>query len=393
MTDFHKRSGKRRRQKDLDPFAHRRSPEENRELKRRAAERRKQHEAERRPRRRDWNAEDGAAHDAPTLHAQQGGPRRRPKRRRADPAEHESKLPREALLELVVCSPGRTQLLARHDDREVTVRIPPAWARSGEPWPVVGDEVLVAREGREGFVLAEVLPRAGVLTRGGASGAPRVLAAHVQLGVLVLSAEAGAYRPGLVDRACLALRRGGIDALVVLNKIDLVSAEQRAARELALADHLDAGLELLTVSATTGAGLQELRARVRGQRLVLFGHSGVGKSTLLNALDPEGSRRVGDVRAGDGKGRHTTTSSGLTRLADGTELIDTPGVRAFGLGRVRAEELDELFPQLAELRTRCRFNDCAHTEEPGCAVRAALASAELSAQRWERYGRLLRGQD
>lgn len=388
MSEEHKRSGKRRRRTDLTAIDRRRSPEESKRLKQRAKQRKRQRVKEARPRERAWDEDElggvqrmgggrGAARPQPAAGAE-------PPPTEADDAGGDAALPVGR-----VCLPGRTQLRVLVGQRELPARIPPTLAEQEPGWPVVGDRVELVVEGKDRLAVRRVLPRRGVLARaGGAAGGTRVLATHVELGVLVLNAERAAFRPGLVDRGRLALQRGGVDALVVLNKIDRAEPAWRAAMRAELADHLAAEVPLLETSALTGEGLAALRTQVAGRCLVLFGHSGVGKSSLLNALDPEGQRAAAEVRAGDGKGRHTTTAGALRRLPGGTIMIDTPGVRAFALGPVDAEELALLFPDVEERARACRFGDCAHDSEPGCAVRRALDAGELSAARWARYRRL-----
>ncbi len=250
----------------------------------------------------------------------------------------------------------------------------------------VGDRVRFDAAARR---VGEVLPRATRLSRPDPHrpSVERVLAANVDLALVVASLREPALSVGLVERVVLAVRRGGATPLVCASKLDLA---RDPARELApLAPLRATGVEAVACSARTGEGLAELRARVAGRTCVLVGHSGVGKSSLLNALAPELALAVGRVRAADGKGRHTTTASALFALADGTRVIDTPGIREFGLWRVTPAELREAFPDLAEHADRCRYRDCTHDHEPDCGVRAAVADGTLSAARHRSYLRIL----
>ena len=148
-------------------------------------------------------------------------------------------------------------------------------------------------------------------------------------------------------------------------------------------------LVLFAASASSGTGLEELCAHLAGKTCVFVGHSGVGKSSLLNAIDPEGERSVGDVRTYDGRGRHTTTSSSLRPLGDGTRVIDTPGIRGFGLEHLDPAQVREGFPDLAAFARECGFRDCSHVHEPDCAVRDAVEDGRLSAARYGSYLRVL----
>jgi ribosome biogenesis GTPase len=270
------------------------------------------------------------------------------------------------------------------DSRSVRVPVRPDSAAL-----VVGDVVELAVDEADGsFRLASVAPRRTLLERPDPAD-PRArltVAANVDIVVAVLSADR--LRPGLVDRLALAAARGGASVLVCVNKIDLATAEHAAALDLLRAVARELDLPYLEVSAQTGAGLGALRARLAGSTCVFVGPSGAGKSSLCNALDPSLELRIGDVRDRDRRGRHTTTSSSLHRLAGDIALIDTPGVRAFGLGEVSADELAAAFPELARAARGCRFRDCVHDTEPDCAVREEVDSGRIPASRLAAWRRL-----
>lgn len=233
-------------------------------------------------------------------------------------------------------------------------------------------------------------PRTSVFARPDPSrpGARLVLAANVELVLAVVAARAPRWKPGFVDRVWLAASEGGAACALVLNKLDLVTAEERAELEGELAPYRELGLAVVRVSVASGTGLAELAELLRGRSAVFVGPSGVGKSSLQNALDPLGARATGAVRASDGKGRHTTTASEWRRLADGTVLIDTPGVRQFGLAALDGRELAAAFPEFAGPAAHCRFRDCSHLVEPGCGVQAALATGALDRRRFASYARM-----
>ncbi|MDG2333675.1 MAG: ribosome small subunit-dependent GTPase A [Myxococcota bacterium] len=246
----------------------------------------------------------------------------------------------------------------------------------------VGDRVVV-----EAGMLTEVRPARGVLSRRDSHGRVRSVAANLDALGIVL-----APRPesplGFVDRGLVAARASGLEARVVVNKADLPGAE---ALHGEMAESYSAAAEIVLVSAKTGAGLDELRAWLEpGHRAVFVGTSGVGKSSILNALLPDLDLSVGEINETSGLGRHITSTATLHRLAEGGELIDTPGFRDFGPVEVSPTELAAFFPGFEGFVDRgCRFRDCLHRTEPGCAVLAAVESDQISARRHQAYLALL----
>jgi ribosome biogenesis GTPase len=247
----------------------------------------------------------------------------------------------------------------------------------------VGDEVEFDPE--RGMVRG-LRPRRTELRRRRPRDDPRkshVIAANLDRVAIVTSLLEPPFRPGLVDRFQLAAYAGGLDAILVANKLDLLAGAD-------LPDEVrvfEVALPVVAVSALTGAGLDGLRAELAGRRSVLAGHSGVGKSSLLNALEPELRLETGPL-AHTGKGRHTTRSSTLIRLRDGAIVVDTPGIRELASGSVDPSCIDRLYPDIAELEAGCRFRDCRHASEPDCVVVAAVSEGRLSELRYAGYRRL-----
>ena len=260
---------------------------------------------------------------------------------------------------------------------------------------VVGDRVAVESPAPDRLRVVAREPRRSVLERTDPRNprARRALAANVDLGVIVLPAGPGRPRPGLVDRVWLALARGGVEACLAINKVDLLEQDEarRAVEEIA-ETFTAAGLGVHLVSAADGTGIDGLRSALVGRTVVFAGHSGGGKSSILNRLDPGGARPVGDVRQADGKGRHTTTVSGLRVLEDGTRLVDTPGVREFGVEAPTPEDLEQVFPDLLAFGP-CRYSDCSHVDDAGCAVAEAATDDGRLAGRLAAYRRILASLD
>jgi len=241
---------------------------------------------------------------------------------------------------------------------------------------VVGDRVTFEIE-NERVLISDVLPRRNAFSRRASGERPeeQVVAANLDQVVLVCSIRRPPFRPGLADRVLSQAEHAGLPALLVLNKCDL-DAEHEI--ESVLAAYALAGYRGLRVSALAGEGLEDVRAACRGRRSLFVGHSGVGKSTLLNALAPGLLLIAGGVNEKTGKGRHTTTAAWLLKAAPDLELIDTPGVRTFGLWGVGAADLERNYPDFLPHLGQCRFSDCRHAAEPGCALRAAAESGRLS---------------
>lgn len=237
--------------------------------------------------------------------------------------------------------------------------------------------------------IEEVLPRRTVLSRSDPGNPHRelVIAANVDLVVNVVSVKNPPLRPGLIDRYLIATGKSGAEPLLCVNKIDLL---EDASELDVLRPYQELGLTVVRCSAASGDGIAELLEALAGKMCVFTGHSGVGKSSLLNALDPALDLAAGEVSSVNQKGRHTTTSSALYQLPGGGMLIDTPGIRELGLWNVSAADIRRYYREFESCR--CPFSDCSHSHEPDCGVKRAVETGEIAAARYESYLRILEAQ-
>ncbi len=250
----------------------------------------------------------------------------------------------------------------------------------------VGDEVILEDAGGT-WAIAEILPRRSVLARRSPSGAygERIVAANVDQVIVVFAAANPEPHLRMLDRFLVIAEANELQAHIVINKIDLVDPVAARAR---FAEYPLAGYPVHFTSIVTRVGLDELAAELKGRTSALSGPSGVGKSSLLNALYPGLNLRVGAISQSVNKGRHTTVGALLHPLPDGGYVADTPGLREVGIWGLSADALDRCFPEFVTHLGHCRFADCHHVVEPDCAVRAAIAAGELSANRYDSYVRL-----
>lgn len=271
------------------------------------------------------------------------------------------------------------------DGRELMAEIDARLGRDDATVLAPGDEVQVVFA-EDTPVVRGIAPRRSKLSRLAhehSALAEQVIAANVDLLVVVASAARPHFKPGLVDRYLIAAQVGRVEPVLVINKMDLVGSEPVQAglyREI--------GMPVVPASCETGEGIDALREILAGKLSVVAGHSGVGKSSLLNKLDPSLALVVQEVSQYNEKGRHTTTNARLYTLADGIRIVDTPGARNLGVWNVSPEEVAYYFPELAEAAMGCRFRDCTHTHEPGCAVCAAIEAGDIPKARYASYLRI-----
>jgi ribosome biogenesis GTPase len=238
-------------------------------------------------------------------------------------------------------------------------------------------------------MITEILPRISAFSRPAATTGQRVfeqvIAANVDQVIPIFSVASPTPKWGLLDRYLVAAEAAGLPSLVVITKLDLAWKNPEIDQELDIYHKI--GYPIQFVSSATGEGMEELRSMLQGKLSVLVGKSGVGKTSLLNALQPGLGLRVKAVGDGEiGKGRHTTTHYEMFELDFGGTLLDTPGMREFGLWDVSAEELASFFPEMEGYVGQCKFGlSCRHDREPGCAIRKAVMAGTVSPYRYQSY--------
>lgn len=249
----------------------------------------------------------------------------------------------------------------------------------------VGDQVLVRQDGGGQGVVEQVLPRRSLLARPDVfyPHLQQVVVANVDQLLIVASWREPIIWYELIDRYLIAAARNHLPAVICVNKVDL--AESRVECERELQPYQALGIPILLTSAQTGDGIPDLRAMLHGRTTVLAGLSGVGKSSLLTAVQPGLHLRVGLVSARKHEGRHTTTQATLFQLNPQTCVVDTPGIREFGLSGLTRSQLVTCFAEMAAAAAHCRYRNCSHLDEPGCAVQAAVARGAIAPSRMHSY--------
>jgi len=256
----------------------------------------------------------------------------------------------------------------------------------------VGDHVRYVEAGDGRGMITDVLPRRTKLSRPATVPGQRVfeqvIVSNADQVLPVFSVADPTPKWGLLDRYLVSAEAAELPSVIVINKCDLADRNPRLDEEIEIYRRI--GYPVLLVSAVTGEGIEELKQALQGRLSVLVGKSGVGKTSLLNALQPGLGLRVKAVGAGKlGKGRHTTTHLEMFELEFSGALVDTPGMREFGLWEIAREELAYLFPEMAEYVGQCKFGlSCRHDQEPGCAVRKAVMAGAISPYRYQSYMRL-----
>lgn len=263
-------------------------------------------------------------------------------------------------------------------------------SRSTNP-VVVGDDVLYDDEPGEGAI-TEVLPRRNYIIRRASnlSKESHIIAANIDRAVIVASIVSPVTSTEFIDRFLVTCELYHVPATIILNKTDITPPE---AIEEFCAIYRSAGYDVLSVSVKKDGGIDAVRELLRGNTTLIAGNSGVGKSSLVSSIDPQLDIRIGEVSESHHKGKHTTTFSQMYPLADGGYIIDTPGIKGFGLIDTDPEELCRYFPEMLHYAPKCRFYNCTHRHEPDCAIEKAVINGDISVSRYESYLKMVEDDD
>ena len=259
--------------------------------------------------------------------------------------------------------------------------------RSNLPRLVTGDLVVWSDDGADGGVVLALGQRRNFFGRPSPEGQFKAMAANID-SVLVVFASSPTPHVSLIDRYLVAIEQLHLTAVLVLNKLDLLNHEELTELDHMLSPYRSIGYPLYKVSAEDGRGMPELEQALANQTTILVGQSGVGKSSLLNKLNSGKLADVAPLSATWARGTHTTTTSSLYHMR-GFDLIDSPGIREFGLGHIDAKQVFDGFIEFRPFAGSCKFRDCSHTAEPDCAIQAALEAGQIRIERVESYFRIL----
>lgn len=261
---------------------------------------------------------------------------------------------------------------------------------------VTGDKVIVRQAQDDGSAIGGVVeavhPRTSSLTRPDLYDGVKIIAANIDQ-ILIVTSVVPAFTTQIIDRYLVASEDTGIKPVIILNKMDLLDADSRNDIEQALKRYESLGYPVYQVSSKSKEGIETLQGLLKDKISVFVGQSGVGKSSMINALLPDAELLTGDVSENSGLGQHTTTTARLLHLPSGGDLIDSPGVREFALWHLPADRVSWCFVEFRDYLGTCKFRDCKHQDDPGCSIREALEDGKIHQDRFNNYHRIIASLD
>ncbi len=250
----------------------------------------------------------------------------------------------------------------------------------------VGDYVNISIEGGEGLI-TEVLPRKNYVVRRSSnlSKQTHILAANVDQALLVVTINFPVTTPVFIDRFLASAEAFGVPVVLVFNKVDRYDAQLKEELDAFEQIYKDMGYDVVEISAKQEEGLEKIKERLKGKVSVIAGHSGVGKSTLINKIEPGLNLRTDEISETNNSGKHTTTHAEMHPFSFGGYIIDTPGIRGFGITGIEKNEIAHYFRDIFKISDECQYNNCTHKHEPGCAVKLAVEEGRLAYSRYQSY--------
>jgi ribosome biogenesis GTPase / thiamine phosphate phosphatase len=260
----------------------------------------------------------------------------------------------------------------------------------------VGDHVLFEEEpGIDSVVITHILPRKNYIIRKSVhkKGHSHLIASNLDQAILVATLTFPRTSLGFIDRFLVSAEAYRIPGIVIFNKKDILDAELLAYQKELMKMYESIGYRCIETSATTGEGIEEVKDLLNGKISLFSGHSGVGKSSLVNVIEPGVNIKTSEVSTFANKGVHTTTFAEMFELGKDTYIIDTPGIKELGLAEIEANELSHYFPEMRERLNECKFNNCRHLKEPGCAILRSVDEGKIAIPRYESYMSMLSDYD
>lgn len=258
----------------------------------------------------------------------------------------------------------------------------------------VGDKVDVENDGEDN-IISKIYPRRNYIIRKSInlSKQAQILASNLDQAILVATLVSPRTSLGFIDRLLITAEAYSIPAKIVFNKADILDEESLMIQQQIIDIYTKVGYECIVVSSLNGQNLEKVKELLKDKTTLIAGHSGVGKSTLINAIEPTLTIKTGAISSAHAKGTHTTTFAELHELSFGGFIIDSPGIKELGLVEMKKEEVGHYFPEIRNLMNDCKFNNCLHVNEPKCAVKDAVEKGEISEERFRSYLGILTGEE
>lgn len=297
---------------------------------------------------------------------------------------------------VVIKSTGSWYIVKTEDGEELNCRIRGKFRiqgiKSTNP-VVVGDEVIITQE-EESFIISELLERRNYIVRKSVnlSKQTHIIASNVDQAILVATIKSPTTSSSFIDRILVAAKSYGVDVAIVFNKVDLLNEQEQLQLQDLISLYQKIGHQCFSL-AIIKDDLSSLKETMKGKVNVICGHSGVGKSTLLNMIQPDLDIITQEISLQHQQGMHTTTFSEMHDLDFGAKIIDTPGIRGFGLVEIKQNELSHYFPEFFALKAKCKYNNCIHVNEPNCGVKEAIENNQVAESRYKSYLSMLESDD